>query len=82
MAPDLPGCVAAGDSVEETRELLADAFRLHLEMMDRSGEPMPIPARRIELAVDELERDELCTWVDIKPPRPRVHKRRTVGGRK
>ena len=43
MAPDLPGCVAAGDTVEETLELMAEAMRMHLDLMRKSGEKTPNP---------------------------------------
>ena len=33
MVPDLPGCVAAGDTVEEVRKLIAEGITLHLELM-------------------------------------------------
>lgn len=31
--PDLPGCVAAGDTVEETKALIAEAVASHLELL-------------------------------------------------
>ena len=71
MVPDVPGCVAAADSVEEVRELIAEALQLHLEMMGRSKERVPTPARHVDLDVSALEKDELCTWIDVKAPRAR-----------
>ncbi|MYA61664.1 MAG: type II toxin-antitoxin system HicB family antitoxin [Dehalococcoidia bacterium] len=41
--PDLPGCVAAGDTIEETRDLIAEAVASHLELMTEDGEPIPEP---------------------------------------
>jgi predicted RNase H-like HicB family nuclease len=41
--PDLPGCVAAGGSVEEVRELLEDAVHLHIDSLAQSREPVPSP---------------------------------------
>ncbi len=32
-APDLPGCVAAGDTHEETEALVQEAVTYHLEML-------------------------------------------------
>ena len=52
--PDLPGCIAAGDSVKETRDLLEEAIRMHLEAMAEDGEQAPEPATfvdSIEVAV-------------------------------
>lgn len=41
--PDLPGCVAAGDTIDETRELIAEAVASHLEILAEDGDPMPEP---------------------------------------
>lgn len=41
--PDLPGCAACGDSVEEARREIDDAVRLHIESLRDHGEPIPPP---------------------------------------
>lgn len=41
--PDLPGCVAAGVTMEETAELMRGAMALHLETMREDGDPVPEP---------------------------------------
>ncbi len=41
-APDLPGCVTQGDSVEEARENLVDAIEVWLMSGLRSGEDLPV----------------------------------------
>jgi predicted RNase H-like HicB family nuclease len=41
--PDLPGCVATGASVEETRRLIRKAIELHLEGIREDGGPVPQP---------------------------------------
>ena len=41
--PDLPGCVAAGESQEEVRELIQGAIDLHLRGMREDGDPIPEP---------------------------------------
>jgi predicted RNase H-like HicB family nuclease len=79
MAPDVPGCVAAGDSVEEVRSLMGEAIRLHLDMMRRSGERLPRPARHVDLRVGELDKDELYTWVEVKTPGRVARIKRRVG---
>jgi predicted RNase H-like HicB family nuclease len=40
-SPDLPGCVTAGDTREETLELMREAIALHLESLREDGEPIP-----------------------------------------
>jgi predicted RNase H-like HicB family nuclease len=42
-APDVPGCIAAAETVEETRKLMEEALVLHLEMLREMGEPIPQP---------------------------------------
>jgi predicted RNase H-like HicB family nuclease len=39
--PDLPGCVAVADSVEELQELIREAIQLHIEAMIEDGDPVP-----------------------------------------
>lgn len=47
-SPDVPGCVAAGESLEETRELMRQALRLHLQAMKEDGQPLPVAQARGE----------------------------------
>ncbi|NER34147.1 MAG: type II toxin-antitoxin system HicB family antitoxin [Oscillatoria sp. SIO1A7] len=42
--PDLPGCVSAGDSIEETKRNIQEAIAFHLEAMIEDGLPIPKPA--------------------------------------
>jgi predicted RNase H-like HicB family nuclease len=41
--PDLPGCVAAGDTRQEVEELIRDAIALHLASLRDENEPVPQP---------------------------------------
>ena len=41
--PDLPGCVAAGDTREETETLIREAISLHIESFLAHNEPVPAP---------------------------------------
>lgn len=41
--PDLPGCVAAGESREEALKLIREAIEFHLEELKQQGEPIPEP---------------------------------------
>src|SRR5690606_10310062 len=46
--PDLPGCVAAAETVEEVVRLIREAIELHIEGMKEDGDPIPPPAIRAE----------------------------------
>jgi predicted RNase H-like HicB family nuclease len=41
--PDLPGCVATGQTVEEVTREIAEAIDFHLEGLKLSGSPIPEP---------------------------------------
>ncbi|MCY4528578.1 MAG: type II toxin-antitoxin system HicB family antitoxin [Chloroflexi bacterium] len=41
--PDLPGCITAGDSLQETEDLIQEAVSYHLEMLRENGEPISKP---------------------------------------
>jgi predicted RNase H-like HicB family nuclease len=47
--PDLPGCVAAARTIEETRELMEDAIEFHIEGMRLHGEVVPEPSSLAEM---------------------------------
>lgn len=52
--PDVPGCVAAADTVEETIALMTDAIKGHLELMKEDEMEIPEPttqAANIEVTV-------------------------------
>ena len=42
--PDLPGCIATGDTVEECEANIRDAIVFHLEGMREAGETIPEPS--------------------------------------
>ena len=47
--PDLPGCVAAGESKDEVLSLIREAIELHLEGLKEDGQPIPTPSSTSEL---------------------------------
>lgn len=42
-SPDLPGCVATGQSQAEVEQLMREAIPMHLELMREAGEQIPEP---------------------------------------
>ncbi len=42
--PDLPGCIATGDTLEEVEVEIGEAIRLHIEGMLEDGLAVPEPA--------------------------------------
>jgi predicted RNase H-like HicB family nuclease len=48
-APDLPGCIAVGDSMEEVERLMSEAILFHIEGMLLNGEEVPAPSARVSI---------------------------------
>ena len=46
--PDLPGCVATGQTVQETEQQIREAIEFHLEGLREDGLPIPSPLSRVE----------------------------------
>jgi predicted RNase H-like HicB family nuclease len=46
--PDLPGCIATGDTIEETERLLREAIKLHVAGLREDGLPVPEPASVVD----------------------------------
>lgn len=46
--PDLPGCVAAGETLTETLQEMTEAIRFHLEGLQAEGFPVPPPTTVVE----------------------------------
>ena len=42
-SPDVDGCIAAGDTVEEAETLMNEALEFHLEAMAEEGYEIPKP---------------------------------------
>ena len=47
--PDLPGCIAAGDSKAEVLKLIREAIEFHLEGLKEDGQPIPPPSSSSEV---------------------------------
>jgi predicted RNase H-like HicB family nuclease len=51
--PDLPGCIAVGETLEEVQRLIREAIAFHLEGLREEGLPIPEPTT-------------LCEYVDLQ----------------
>ena len=47
-APDLPGCVAVGETRKEAVELMQEAIEFHIDGMREDGLPVPAPTSLVE----------------------------------
>jgi len=46
--PDLPGCVATGQTIEETEQQIREAIDLHSRGMREDGLPIPEPSSSVD----------------------------------
>ena len=54
--PDLPGCIAVGDTTEQALEDAKSSLALHLYGMEQDGEPIPAPSDIRSLKLEEGRR--------------------------
>lgn len=55
--PDFPGCVSAGNTLEEARSMATAALHFHIEGMLEDGLVIPIPSSLDQLAADPAMQD-------------------------
>jgi predicted RNase H-like HicB family nuclease len=53
-APDLPGCVAVGDTIEECEREMREAIAFHIEGLREDGEPVPEPTTVPRVVLEAL----------------------------
>ncbi|SJM91171.1 conserved hypothetical protein [Crenothrix polyspora] len=46
FVPDLPGCIAVGETEQEVMELIQEAIEFHLEDLQLEGQPLPQPVSK------------------------------------
>jgi predicted RNase H-like HicB family nuclease len=49
-APDLPGCVATADTLDEVKRLMRDGIEFHLEGLREDGVAIPMPTTEVDYA--------------------------------
>jgi predicted RNase H-like HicB family nuclease len=51
--PDLPGCIATGNTLDEVKQLMREAIAFHIEGLREDGLPVPPPT-------------SLCEYVELQ----------------
>ena len=64
--PDFPGCVSAGLTLEEARQMGAEALAFHIEGMVEDGEPVPEPSTLDAVMRDPENRDGVAILVPVE----------------
>lgn len=59
--PDLPGCIAVGETMEEVKDLIAEAIKFHIEGLREDGDIVPLPSSRSVIQNDPSVSSALIT---------------------
>ncbi len=70
--PDFPGCVTAGRTLEEARQMAVEALTLHLAGMIEDSEALPEPSTLDALAKDPAMRGAVAFLVSAEAPEKTV----------
>ena len=64
--PDFPGCVSAGRTLDEAKDMAREALAGHIEAMRDTGQAVPDPSSLDEVMSDPDFRDGLAFLVNVK----------------
>lgn len=65
--PDFPGCITAGKTIDEAKDLAYEALLLHLEGMREDGEQLPAPSN-LEDIVSDPENSDAVAFLVVSVP--------------
>lgn len=61
--PDLPGCVTAGATLDEARDMASEALAFHIEGLTEDDEAIPEPPTLEAIMADAVNRDGVAILV-------------------
>jgi predicted RNase H-like HicB family nuclease len=61
--PDFAGCITAGSSIDEAKDMAHDALSLHLKGMLEDGEDIPTPSKLEDIMADPDYSDAVAILV-------------------
>ena len=67
--PDFPGCISAGATLDEARDMAEQALAFHLDGLEQDGEALPEPSSLETVMGDPENRDGVAILVPA-PNRP------------
>lgn len=70
--PDLPGCVTAGETLDEAKDLAAEALAGHVATMREFGERIPDPTPLDQILADPENFGAAVLVVPLQPARGRI----------
>ena len=71
--PDFPGCITAGCSIDEAKEMAQDALALHIQGMVADGDKIPAPSKLVDIVAQPDYSDAAAILVvSVAEPKPRT----------
>ncbi len=70
--PDLPGCISAGGTLEEARQMAEEALAAHVAFLREDGDDMPPPSPLDVIARRPEIKDAVPFLVELKEPSDKV----------
>ena len=68
---DFPGCISAGDTLDEVLAMGQEALQGHIEVMADEGDPIPEPSehqlRDVEAWLDDPDDPDDERWIGLYP---------------
>ncbi len=64
--PDFPGCITVGRSLDEAKDMAAEALAGHIEIMQEAGESIPVPSALDDVMTRSDFRDGVAFLVPVK----------------
>jgi predicted RNase H-like HicB family nuclease len=73
FAPDVPGCVSTGKTIDQMRHMMKEPLEAHLAWMAVDGDPMPLPSTKtIDFSTFEDPTGEVdhyvVEWLEVEVP--------------
>lgn len=66
--PDFPGCITAGRTLDEAKEMAREALTGHIAVMHEAGEPVPEPSPLDDIMRNPDFRDGVAFSVNVEEP--------------
>ena len=66
--PDLPGCISAGSTLEEARQMAEEALAAHVAFLREDGDEVPAPSALDVIARQPKIKGAVPFMVDLKEP--------------
>ena len=71
--PDFPGCITAGENIDEAKDMAQDALSLHISGMLEDGDQLPVPSKLEDIMADPDYADATAYMVvSVPDARPRT----------